>query len=130
MSVTPSDANSRCDAAGYLIVSGRRDAMFISGGENIHPEEIEAALLSLPGISQAIVVPRLHPEYGFRPVAFIQSETERMRAGEIKQALREILPGYKIPDRILPWPEDCGQGFKPDRSFFTELAAELVDFTN
>jgi len=93
-----------CDAAGYLIVSGRRDAMFISGGENIHPEEIEAALLSLPGISQAIVVPRLHPEYGFRPVAFIQSETERMRQGRSNKryekyflAIRYLTGSYHGP---------------------------------
>src|SRR4029078_8642671 len=42
---------------GRLLVVGRTDRMFISGGENIHPEEIEHALLRIGGIAEAVVVP-------------------------------------------------------------------------
>ena len=60
------------DKEGYLTVTGRRDNMFISGGENIHPEEIEKALLSIKGVAQAIVVPKEDKEFGQRPIAFIK----------------------------------------------------------
>ncbi|MCA9398401.1 MAG: o-succinylbenzoate--CoA ligase, partial [Candidatus Omnitrophica bacterium] len=44
-----------------LTVSGRKDNLFISGGENIQPEEIEAALLNIPNIRAAVVVPVKDP---------------------------------------------------------------------
>ena len=52
---------------------GRRDTMFISGGENIHPEEIEREILRFPGVLEAIVVPVPDPEFGARPVAFLRT---------------------------------------------------------
>ncbi len=63
----------RLDADGCLIVEGRRDHMLVSGGENIHPEEIESALLQLEGILQVIVVAIPNREFGQRPVAFVES---------------------------------------------------------
>ena len=57
----------------YLIVTGRKDSMFISGGENIHPEEIELSLLQFPAIERAAVVAVKDPEFGQRPVAFVKS---------------------------------------------------------
>ena len=63
----------RLDAAGRLIVTGRRDTMFISGGENIHPEEIEREILRFPGVLEAIVAPVPDPEFGARPVAFLRT---------------------------------------------------------
>ena len=63
----------RLDADGRLVVTGRRDTMFISGGENIHPEEIEREILRFPGVLEAIVVPVPDPEFGARPVAFLRT---------------------------------------------------------
>ena len=60
----------RLDADGRLVVSGRRDTMFISGGENIHPEEIEREILRFPGVLEAIVAPVPDPEFGARPGGF------------------------------------------------------------
>ena len=57
---------------GQLVVLGRMDQMFISGGENIHPEEIERLLCAAPTISCALVVPIPHPQWGKRTVAFVQ----------------------------------------------------------
>ncbi|MFZ9915138.1 MAG: AMP-binding protein, partial [Phycisphaerales bacterium] len=59
------------DAAGRLHVVGRLDAMFISGGKNIHPEEIERALGSLACVRSACVVAVPHDKWGMRPVAFV-----------------------------------------------------------
>jgi len=58
---------------GTVTVAGRKDNMFISGGENIHPEEIEKALMMIDGVLEALVVPINDDEYGQRPVAFIKT---------------------------------------------------------
>jgi O-succinylbenzoic acid--CoA ligase len=61
---------------GTVTVAGRKDNMFISGGENIHPEEIETSLMMIDGILEALVVPADDNEYGQRPVAFIKTIEE------------------------------------------------------
>ncbi len=90
------------DIAGEHI--SRKDRLFISGGENIQPEEIEHALLSLPGIIRAKVVPQTDKEFGQRPFAYIQDETHAYTLEEIQTALRKKLPGYKIPTGLGSMP--------------------------
>jgi O-succinylbenzoic acid--CoA ligase len=68
--------------------------MFISGGENIHPEEIQLALLSHPKIERAKVSSRLDDEFGARPVATIQTVLQKE---EIREYLQSTLPKFKIP---------------------------------
>ena len=77
-----------------LELIGRKDRMFISGGENIHPEEIEQALLSHPLISRATVDFRPDLEFGARPIAFIATT---LKLPTITGFLSEILPRFKIP---------------------------------
>jgi len=97
------------DPDGNLTVLGRKDDLFISGGENMYPQEIEQALCSLNGIQNAWVVPKEDAEFGHRPVAYIESD-ERKDPGEIKEALAAILPGFKIPVAIHAWPTELEQG--------------------
>lgn len=59
-------------AGDELIILGRTDNQFISGGENMHCEEIELALSAHPKVSQAIVLPIDDSRYGKRPIAFIR----------------------------------------------------------
>jgi fatty-acyl-CoA synthase len=59
------------DADGYLWVDERKNDMIISGGENIYPAEIEAALNQAPGIADSAVVAQPHPKWGEVPVAFV-----------------------------------------------------------
>ena len=68
--------------------------MFISGGENIHPEEIERALLAHPLISHAKVLSRPDPEFGARPTAFIATT---LTQDEIINHLKAHLAKFKIP---------------------------------
>lgn len=79
-----------------LIHKGRKDKMIISGGENIHLEEIEQSLMSLPEIIQVSCTSRLDPDYGQRPVAKIALKTP-ITPEEIHSKLQEFLPKYKIP---------------------------------
>jgi len=112
----------RLDADGRLVVTGRRDTMFISGGENIHPEEIERELLRYPGVLAAIVAPVPDPEFGARPVAFLRTATGSPPAdAELDRFLRMTLPGFKIPRCYLSWP-DIEEGMKPDRRSLGALA--------
>jgi O-succinylbenzoic acid--CoA ligase len=109
------------DEDGYLTVIGRKDNMFISGGENIQPEEIEAALLQIDGIEQALVVPVPNAEFGFRPVAFVKT-ARTMDEANIVALLAERLPRFKLPVALYPWPEQpSASGIKASRAQFRQL---------
>lgn len=121
----PTGDRGRLDAEGRLHVEGRLDRMFVSGGENIQPEEIEAALQRIDGVERAVVVAVPNPEFGRRPVAFVQ------RAGGVtndalRAALRETLPGFKIPDAFHSLTEQVGgNGLKIDRARLEKRARKL-----
>jgi len=101
-------------------IIGRKDNLFISGGENIQPEEIEKALMNLPGIEQAVVIPQKDLEFGYRPVAFIHAPSTTYTSASIRKLLEKKLPTFKIPVRILPFPEQC-QTDKPSRAYLSHV---------
>jgi o-succinylbenzoate---CoA ligase len=111
------------DENGYLRIRGRMDNLFISGGENVQPEEIEEALCRLDGTDEAVVVPVPDEEFGARPVAFV-----RINDGEPRDLARElepVLPRFKIPLSFHPWPERVRRAMKVDRASLSELARRL-----
>ena len=115
------------DDLGNLHIRGRKDNMFISGGENIQPEEIEQALCSLEDIHSAVVVPVDNPEFGKRPLAFIETGSGQINENEIKLQLRQKIAGYKIPDRILSFPSEYQEkSIKADRKFLEEHACTAL----
>jgi O-succinylbenzoic acid--CoA ligase len=115
-------------ADGCLHVEGRGDRMFISGGENIYPEEIEAALLDLPSVARAFVVGVPDDVYGARPVAVVKgAQAEACHSAALRAQLKSRLPNFKIPDRFLPWPADCPvDGLKVDRPFLQRYVATCL----
>lgn len=116
----------RLDAQGYLTVTGRRDNMFIAGGENIQPEEIEAAICACSGVAEAIVVPVPHAEFGTTPAAFVRTESGAAPdAAALRGRLAEQLPRFKIPRYILAWPELPETGIKASRRLLAERAQAL-----
>lgn len=110
------------DQEGHLRVKGRRDNLFISGGENVQPEEIEEALSRLEGIEEAVVVPVPDEEFGARPFAFVR--TNGVALEHLAQTLEQVLPRFKIPISFHPWPEGA-LGMKPDRAALGERARRL-----
>jgi len=96
----------RFDEHGRLVVEGRRDNMFVSGGENVLPEEIERRLCELPGIDQALVIPIPDNEYGEVGIAYIKTRGKQLDPSRLKAQLREQLPPHKIPKQFRPWPPD------------------------
>ncbi len=90
------------DEDGCLVVKGRSDDMFVSGGENVFPADIETEALRFAGVSDAAVISVEDETWGRRPVLFVCSEA----GGEIKiKALRshlEInLSRILLPDTII-----------------------------
>ncbi|MGE6147471.1 AMP-binding protein [Aeromonas media] len=100
---------------GELVVEGRLDNLFISGGENIQPETIEQRLVDHPAVAQALVVPLPSDEWGQRPAAFIDWLAEPVPHDELATWIRHSLPGFMVPDRWLPWPDLAGS-LKPSRT--------------
>jgi O-succinylbenzoic acid--CoA ligase len=105
------------DADGRLTVKGRIDNMFVSGGENVHPESIERAMLSQFKIDQVVVVPKPDAEFGFRPAAFIEGQLP----SDWDRQLRQLLQGYEIPVEIIKWPAGVEGTIKPNRKRLQEL---------
>lgn len=83
-----------------LEIVGRKDRQFISGGENIIPEEIEQALLQIPEIIEARVEPEADVEFGMRPIAKLYCKSE-LSSTHVQHHLEALLPRYKIPKKIL-----------------------------
>jgi o-succinylbenzoate---CoA ligase len=113
------------DENGYLRIRGRMDNLFISGGENVQPEEIEEALCRLEGIDDAVVVPVPDEEFGARPVAFARMDHGGLE--DLARRLEPVLPRFKIPISFHPWPEESRRGMKADRVALRELARRLRD---
>jgi o-succinylbenzoate---CoA ligase len=111
------------DESGYLRVGGRVDNLFISGGENVQPEEVEEALCRLEGVEEAVVVPVPDEEFGARPVAFVRINDAQPR--DLAMELEPDLPRFKIPISFHPWPEEARQGMKADRAALGERARLL-----
>jgi O-succinylbenzoic acid--CoA ligase len=95
-------------ADGKLTLLGRKDRLFISGGENIQPEEIEACIHSLFALEQARIIPEPDEEFGMVPTLHIYDPAPPPLA-DIAQALSSHLPRFKIPKKLIrhtqPFPD-------------------------
>ncbi|HEX5959521.1 MAG TPA: class I adenylate-forming enzyme family protein [Hyphomicrobiaceae bacterium] len=118
----------RRDADGFYYFVGRADDMFVSGGENIYPADVERMLERHPAVAQAAVVPVDDDIKGTKPVAFIiprpgQAPTE----AEIKQFALANAPAYAHPRSV--WLVDdlpLASTNKVDRAALKQRAAERV----
>jgi fatty-acyl-CoA synthase len=90
---------ARRDGDGLWYIEGRRKDMFISGGENVYPAEVEKVLAAHPAVAEAAVVAAPHPRWGEVGRAFIQIAAGRPepRCGELEAFCRTRLAAYKVP---------------------------------
>ena len=94
------------DADGYLSILGRAKDLVITGGLNVYPAEVEAALDDLPGVAASAVIGLPHADFGEAVVAcVIPAAGAALDEGTIRSALRERLAAFKIPKRVLVLPE-------------------------
>ena len=110
-----------------LFIQGRADNMFISGGENIQPEEIEQILLQQESVNQAFVVPKDDDEFGQRPVAFVEFTTEFNESAvkNLQVWLSDKLERFKQPVAYLPLQASVNGNIKISRK---ELKQQLVQY--
>jgi acyl-CoA synthetase (AMP-forming)/AMP-acid ligase II len=117
----------RRDADGAYFFVGRTDDMFVCGGENVFPGEVEHLLEQHPGIVQACVVPVPDEIKGEKPFAFVVPRAgSTLTEDEVKRYALENGPAYQHPRRVclldaLPL---AGPN-KVDRKSLKQRAAEL-----
>ena len=118
----------RRDADGFFWFVGREDDMFICGGENIYPAEVERLLEAHPEIAQAAVVPVADPIKGQIPVAFVvRAHGSTLDEESVKLFALQRGPAYAHPRQVAFLPELPLAGTnKIDRKRLAEEAAQLV----
>ncbi len=89
------------DEDGYLTITGRKSDMFIVGGSNAYPAEIESVLTAHPAITQAYVVGAPHPRLGEVGHAFVElAPGASLDADGVIAFARERLADYKVPRTV------------------------------
>ncbi|MCH7895103.1 MAG: long-chain fatty acid--CoA ligase [Proteobacteria bacterium] len=94
----------RCDEDGYFYIVGRIKDMFISGGENVYPAEIENVLAAHPDILEAAVIAKPDPKWGEVGCAYLLPKPSHSVPpdNEVTEYCREHLAPYKIPKFFVP----------------------------
>jgi len=93
---------ARRDADGFFYIAGRRKEMFISGGENVYPAEVENVLSAHPAIVDAAVLAEADPKWGEVGRAFVQLAPDggHPAPAELQAFCRARLAPYKVPRRF------------------------------
>ncbi|MEM6536451.1 MAG: long-chain fatty acid--CoA ligase [Pseudomonadota bacterium] len=91
----------RFDDDGFLFIMDRKKDMFISGGENVYPAEVENCLAQIPGVAQVAVIGMPDEKWGEVGAAFIvRVGSSTLTEDEIIEFCDGKLARYKIPKRI------------------------------
>ena len=92
------------DARGFLHITGRQSDMYISGGSNVYPREVEEVLLTHPAVAEACVVGVPHEKWGEAGVAvLVPAEGATILPEAVMAHLDGRLGRYKWPSRIVVW---------------------------
>ncbi|MER3461880.1 MAG: acyl--CoA ligase, partial [Armatimonadota bacterium] len=113
---------ARRDADGRYFIVGRAKEMFISGGENVYPVELERALYDHPAVSECAVVGVPDARWGEVGMAFIVLKSP-VSQEELRGFLKARLAGYKVPKHWVFLDELPKSG--PGKILKTELVARF-----
>lgn len=91
----------KMDHEGFMYMVGRKNQMFISGGENIYPQEIENILLKRNFSKEAAVIGVKDENWGEVGVAFLVGNNQNLTEEEVAERLTIHLASYKIPRHII-----------------------------
>jgi malonyl-CoA/methylmalonyl-CoA synthetase len=90
------------DSDGYLHIIGRAKDLIISGGLNVYPSEVEAALNALPGVVESAVIGLPHEDFGEAVAAIVVlADGASLDAAPIQNALSKRLAKFKLPKRVI-----------------------------
>jgi 3-oxocholest-4-en-26-oate---CoA ligase len=92
------------EADGAIRFLGRGAGVINTGGEKVHPQEVEDILLAYPGVTDASVVGVPDETWGERVVAVVATESATLTAEELRAAVRRRLAGYKVPKAVILLP--------------------------
>jgi bile acid-coenzyme A ligase len=89
------------DEDGWVYLADRRVDMIVTGGANVYPAEVEAALSEHPGVADVVVIGLPDEEWGHRVHAIVQpSEGEELAVGELIAFSKERVAHYKAPKSV------------------------------
>jgi acyl-CoA synthetase (AMP-forming)/AMP-acid ligase II len=93
---------ARIDERGLVRLAGRRTEMFIRGGYNVYPAEVEAVLVGHPAVADAVVVPRPDPVMGEIGVAVVvpADPTTPPSLASLRDHLTGRIAAYKLPEAL------------------------------
>ncbi|MBV9561506.1 MAG: acyl-CoA synthetase [Bradyrhizobium sp.] len=122
------------DEQGFVYITGRASDMYISGGSNIYPREVEEKILTHPAIGEVAVLGVPDPVWGEVGVAVCVAREGASTVSEADMAafLGPKVPRYKMPKRFFFWDAlpKSGYGKIPKRLVRNELEARgLLDPT-
>jgi acyl-CoA synthetase (AMP-forming)/AMP-acid ligase II len=89
------------EADGAIRFLGRGAGVINTGGEKVHPQEVEDILLAYPGVTDASVVGVPDETWGERVVAVVATDSATLTAEELQSAVRQRLAGYKVPRAVI-----------------------------
>ena len=117
------------DANGFFSFVGRADDMFVSGGENIYPGEVETILETHPAIAQACVIALPDEIKGTKPAAFVVLRPgQALSQSEVRDYVLARAPAYAHPRRVWFLPDLPLAGTnKIDRKALLSLALQTVE---
>jgi len=100
------------DERGFVYITGRASDMYISGGSNVYPREIEEVLLTHPAVAEACVLGLPDERWGESGVAVLVLEAGTVVSDpEMIAHLDGRLAKYKWPQRFVVWPELPKSGY-------------------
>ncbi|MEQ8508274.1 MAG: AMP-binding protein [Rhodospirillaceae bacterium] len=86
---------------GQLVLVGRAKDMFISGGFNVFPKEIEQALDTLEGVEESAIVGMPHPDFGEAGLAIVVANNKTFDGDQLRLDLKAHLANYKVPKAVI-----------------------------
>jgi bile acid-coenzyme A ligase len=89
--------NGWLDADGYLYLGDRVGDMILTGGANVYPAEVEAALLEHPAVRSCAVIGLPDEDKGSRIHAIVEADPAEVDGDELRAYVAERLVGYKLP---------------------------------
>lgn len=108
------------DEAGFVYITGRASDMYISGGSNVYPREIEEKILTHPDISEVAVLGIPDPVWGEVGLAVCVARSGSAPDGEAVMAwLNGKMARYKLPKRFIFWPD-------MPKSAYGKIAKKLI----
>lgn len=92
----------RCDDDGYYFMVGRKKEMYISGGENVYPVQVEKVIYKHPAVAQAAVIGVPDEQWGETGCAYVVlKKGESLSEEELKTYCKEYLAGFQCPRHVI-----------------------------